>query len=164
MTEWKSCTAVERRPGKLSGTWTFAGTRVPVSALFENLGSGATVEQFLGWFPGVEEWKVRGCSSTRSQRPQDSGEIVKILFDQGTPVPLRQHLAGHSVDTASEKGWSDLDNGDLIDLAEQEGYEVFVTTDQGMRYQQNLAAKRLSSCSPRHGPRSNTESKRSVLS
>ena len=83
------------------------------------------------------------CSSTRSQRPQDSGVIVKILFDQGTPVPLRQHLAGHSVDTASEKGWSDLDNGDLIDLAEQEGYEVFVTTDQGMRYQQNLAAKRL---------------------
>ena len=68
---------------------------------------------------------------------------MKILFDQGTPVPLRQHLAGHSVDTASEKGWSDLDNGDPIDLAAQEGYEVFVTTDQGMRYQQNLAAKRL---------------------
>ena len=65
---------------------------------------------------------------------------MKILFDQGTPVPLRQYLAGHSVDTASEKGWSDLDNGDLIDLADQEGYEVFVTTDQGMRYQQNLAA------------------------
>ena len=65
---------------------------------------------------------------------------MKILFDQGTPVPLRQHLAGHSVDTALEKGWSDLDNGDLIDLAAQEGYEVFVTTDQGMRYQQNLAA------------------------
>ena len=59
MTEWKNFTAVERRPGKLSGTWTFAGTRVSVSALFENLGSGATVEQFLGWFPGVEEWKVR---------------------------------------------------------------------------------------------------------
>ena len=68
---------------------------------------------------------------------------MKILFDQGTPVPLHQHLAGHSMDTASEKAWSDLDNGDPIDLAEQEGYEVFVTTDQSMRYQQNLAAKRL---------------------
>ena len=87
--------------------------------------------------------KGQSCSSTRSQRPHDSGEIVKILFDQGMPVPLRQHLAGHSVDTASEKAWSDLDSGDLIDLAEQEGYEAFVTTDQGMRYQQNLAAKRL---------------------
>ena len=59
MTNWKTCPAVERRPGKLSGVWAFAGTRVPVSALFENVGSGATVEQFLKWFPGVEEWKVR---------------------------------------------------------------------------------------------------------
>lgn len=59
MTNWETCSAVERRPGKLSGAWAFAGTRVPVSALFENLGSGGTVEQFLDWFPGVEEWKVR---------------------------------------------------------------------------------------------------------
>ena len=59
MTDWNMCPAVERRPGKLSGAWAFAGTRVPVSALFENLGSGATVEQFLDWFPEVEEWKVR---------------------------------------------------------------------------------------------------------
>ena len=55
---------------------------------------------------------------------------MKILFDQGTPVPLRRHLAGHSVDTASEQGWSDLDNGDLIENAEHEGYEVLITTDQ----------------------------------
>ena len=59
MTDWKTCPAVERRLGKLSGAWVFAGTRVPISALFENLGSGATVEQFLEWFPGVEEWKVK---------------------------------------------------------------------------------------------------------
>ena len=68
---------------------------------------------------------------------------MKILFDQGTPVPLRRHLAGHSVDTASEQGWSDLDNGDLIEKAEREGYEVLITTDQNMRYQQNLTARRL---------------------
>ena len=59
MTDWNTCPAVERRAGTLSGAWAFAGTRVPVSALFENLGSGATVEQFLDWFPDVEEWKVR---------------------------------------------------------------------------------------------------------
>ena len=59
MTDWERCPAVERRPGKLSGAWTFAGTRVPVSALFENLESGATVGQFLDWFPGVEAWQVR---------------------------------------------------------------------------------------------------------
>jgi uncharacterized protein (DUF433 family) len=44
---------VERDPAKLSGAWVFRGTRVPVSALFENLEGGATVEQFLSWFPGV---------------------------------------------------------------------------------------------------------------
>ena len=59
MTDWSTCPAVERRPGKISGAWAFVGTRVPVFALFENLGSGATVEQFLDWFPEVEEWKVR---------------------------------------------------------------------------------------------------------
>ena len=50
---------MERRPGKLSGAWTFAGTRVPVSALFENPEGGATVGQFPDWFPGVEAWQVR---------------------------------------------------------------------------------------------------------
>ena len=59
MTDWNTCPAMERNPRKISGAWAFAGTRVPVSALFENLGSGATVEQFLDWFPEVEEWRVR---------------------------------------------------------------------------------------------------------
>ena len=59
MTDWGKCPAVESVPGRLSGAWVFTGTRVPVSALFENLESGATIEQFLDWFEGVEEWKVR---------------------------------------------------------------------------------------------------------
>ena len=52
-------------------------------------------------------------------------------------------MYGHSVDTASEKGWSDLGNGDLIERAEQEGYQVLITTDQNIRYQQNLMGRRL---------------------
>ena len=58
MTNWEQCTAVERDPDKVSGAWVFRETRVPVSALFENLKDGATVEQFLEWFPGVDAWKV----------------------------------------------------------------------------------------------------------
>ena len=58
MTSWETCPAVERHPDKLSGVWVFRGTRVPVSSLFENLKDGASVEQFLEWFPGVEDWKV----------------------------------------------------------------------------------------------------------
>ncbi len=58
MTNWKACTAVERDPRKISGTLAFAGTRVPVYALFENLECGATVKDFLEWYPEVKEWQV----------------------------------------------------------------------------------------------------------
>lgn len=68
---------------------------------------------------------------------------MKLLFDQGTPAPLRKHLPEHSVDTLAEKGWSGKDNGALLDLAEQEGYEVLVTTDQSLRHQQNLTGRRM---------------------
>ncbi len=66
---------------------------------------------------------------------------MRILFDQGTPVPLRQHLVGHSVDTAFEKGWSHLQNGDLLESAELDGYELFLTTDQNLSHQQNLSER-----------------------
>ena len=53
MLDWTNCAAVERVPGKVSGAWVFKGTRVPVQALFENFEGGATVDQFVEWFPGV---------------------------------------------------------------------------------------------------------------
>ena len=68
---------------------------------------------------------------------------MKVLFDQGTPAPLRDHLPKHSVDTLADKGWSDKDNGELLDLAEREGFEILVTTDQNLRHQQNLAGKQI---------------------
>ena len=68
---------------------------------------------------------------------------MKILFDQGVPVPLRRYLSDHSVDTAYERGWSRLSNGDLLDAAEQAGFELLVTTDQNLRYQQNLTHRKL---------------------
>ncbi len=58
MTSWSTCPAVERDPEKVSGAWVFSGTRVPVTALFENLRDGATIDQFLEWFPGVERSQV----------------------------------------------------------------------------------------------------------
>ena len=54
MTDWQTCPAVERHPDKLGGAWVFRGTRVPVATLFENLKDGASIAQFLEWFPGVE--------------------------------------------------------------------------------------------------------------
>jgi uncharacterized protein (DUF433 family) len=58
MLDWSSCLAVERSPQKVSGSWLFAGTRVPVTALFENIEGGATVDDFLEWFPGVSRKQV----------------------------------------------------------------------------------------------------------
>jgi uncharacterized protein (DUF433 family) len=58
MLDWTQCPAVERIPGKVSGAWLFKDTRVPVSALFQNLEDGATVDQFLEWFPGVTRQQV----------------------------------------------------------------------------------------------------------
>lgn len=58
MLDWNECSAVERVPGRVSGAWVFKGTRVPVRALFENLEGGATVDDFLQWFPGVSKEQV----------------------------------------------------------------------------------------------------------
>lgn len=67
---------------------------------------------------------------------------MKVLFDHGTPVPLRRVLSAHVVATAYEMGWTALDNGTLLAAAEAE-FDAFVTTDQNMRYQQNLKDRRL---------------------
>lgn len=67
---------------------------------------------------------------------------MKILFDQGTPAPLRRELPGHQVSTAYEMGWSALRNGELLKAAEAD-FDVFVTTDRNLRYQQNLGGRRL---------------------
>lgn len=53
MADWAKCSAVESVPGRLSGAWVFTGTRIPLSALFDNLAAGATIDDFVDWFPGV---------------------------------------------------------------------------------------------------------------
>ena len=63
---------------------------------------------------------------------------MKILFDQGTPNPLRRSLAEHEVDMVFEKGWDQLKNGDLLAVAILNGYEVLVSTDQSLRHQHDI--------------------------
>lgn len=68
---------------------------------------------------------------------------MRILFDQGTPVPLRKLLSSHQVETVFERGWSTLTNGELLAAAGQEGFEDFVTTDKNLRDQPNFAELRI---------------------
>ncbi len=67
-----------------------------------------------------------------------------VLFDNGTPAPLRYALKGHVVVEAIERGWDRLVNGELIAAAEAAGFDVLLTTDKNMRYQQNLTGRKIS--------------------
>jgi hypothetical protein len=66
-----------------------------------------------------------------------------FLFDHSTPAPLRHHLEGHEVKEAVELGWDKLSNGELPAEAEQAGFEVLVTADKNIRYQQNLTGRKI---------------------
>jgi len=67
---------------------------------------------------------------------------MTILFDQGTPAPLRKTLAPHSVSTAFEIGWAELENGNLLAEAEKV-FDAFITTDKNLQCQQNLSGRQL---------------------
>ena len=66
-----------------------------------------------------------------------------ILFDQGTPVGIRESLHGHVIKTAQEQGWNRLLNGDLLRQAEEAGFDVLLTTDKNLVYQQNLSERKI---------------------
>jgi hypothetical protein len=66
-----------------------------------------------------------------------------ILFDQGTPVPIAKFLLGHLVKTAHQQGWDTLVNGELLRRAEEAGFDVLLTTDKSLVYQQNLKARKI---------------------
>jgi hypothetical protein len=68
---------------------------------------------------------------------------MRILFDQGTPVPIARYLAEHTVGISADLGWDRLRNGDLLAIAEESGYELLLTTDKNLRYQQNLTERKI---------------------
>lgn len=68
---------------------------------------------------------------------------MRVLLDHNAPAPLRRHLRGHEVTKAAERGWEQLENGDLLAAAEEAGFEVLVTADKNLRYQQNLSGRAI---------------------
>ncbi len=78
MIEWSSCPTVERDPERVSGAWVFCGTRVPVSALFENLEDGAQVAQFVEWFPGVTAEQVRAVLEHAGKSDSDPDFLTRV--------------------------------------------------------------------------------------
>lgn len=82
-------------------------------------------------------------SSTTPRVARLKPYLRKCGLDQGTPVPLREALSPHEVVTAYERGWSSLGNGALLDATERDGFDMLVTTDKNLRYQQNLGSRRI---------------------
>ena len=68
---------------------------------------------------------------------------MRVLFDNGTPKPIAASLTGHEVTYARQIGWHELENGELIQQAEQAGYEVLLSTDKNLKYQQNLSERKI---------------------
>jgi hypothetical protein len=68
---------------------------------------------------------------------------MKILFDNGTPKPIARSITAHEVTYAREIGWHELENGELIQQAEEAGYDVLLSTDKNIRYQQNLSGRKI---------------------
>jgi hypothetical protein len=66
-----------------------------------------------------------------------------ILFDHGTPAPLASFLPEHTIRKAQDLGWDTLTNGELLKAAEEAGFEILLTTDKNIRYQQNLAGRKI---------------------
>lgn len=66
-----------------------------------------------------------------------------ILFDNGTPRGIARELRGHTVDEARDRGWDALRNGELLEIAESSGFDLLITTDQSIRYQQNLTDRKI---------------------
>ena len=69
---------------------------------------------------------------------------MRVPFNKGAPNGLARHLQGHAVSTAEQCGWGRLENGDLLTVAEDSGYELFLTADKNLRYQQNFAGRKIS--------------------
>ncbi|MBV8847907.1 MAG: hypothetical protein JO307_34265 [Bryobacterales bacterium] len=68
---------------------------------------------------------------------------MRVLFDQAIPVPIRAFLEGHTVRTAAQETWDRLRNGELLSVAESADFDVFLTTDKNIRYQQNLVGRKI---------------------
>jgi uncharacterized protein (DUF433 family) len=94
MLDWTNCQAVERNSEKLDGAWVFRGSRVPVSALFENLISGASLDQFLAWFPGV----TRDQAEEVIRHAARSTQIIELTDNQRAAIiAYNEHVEKHGV-------------------------------------------------------------------
>lgn len=125
----------------LHGTPCFAGTRVPAETLFDYLEDGHSIEEFLIDFPGVKREQV---TSLLGEVREGIGREAKPIEAYESPprrkLPhrMRNWITGHEVFTATYMKWSQLDNGELVRAAADEGFDMLISADRGLTHVQNL--------------------------
>ena len=145
--DWSQCPAVESVPERSHGAWVFRGTRMPVATIFENLEVGAGIEEIIEQYDvrreqiqAVLEFAARSLDAP-AVRVKLGVCWMRILFDQGVPRGLAASLSdGHDIVEARKLGWEEVANGELLRLAEAEGFDLLITTDKNVRYQHKMGA------------------------
>jgi uncharacterized protein (DUF433 family)/predicted nuclease of predicted toxin-antitoxin system len=123
----------------LGGTPVFVGTRVPLRNLIDYIERGHNLDEFLDAFPSVSRQQALAALDAAHQVLADRARLV----DEQLPRQLARELAGHVVRTVQQEGWAGLGNGELLERAAENGFDVFVTADQNLQFQQNLAQSQL---------------------
>jgi uncharacterized protein (DUF433 family) len=145
--DWSQCLAVES-PGRLSGAWVFRNTRMPVSAVFENLEAGATIDEIVKQFDILREQinevlSLPPAGSTLQLQRRPAPSSMFILFDHVTPNGIARALVGHTVTKPKIAVGIRSAMVTCSPRPRRPVFDVFVTADKNMRYQQNLAGRRI---------------------
>jgi uncharacterized protein (DUF433 family) len=133
---------IVKDPDILGGTPVFRGTRVPLQALLDYLEAGQTLDEFLDDFPTVSKdaaVAVLELAQSLSSANWDEGPAGRVPPTQVTARTARPWLP----DRPWEAGLAGQKNGRLLSVAESAGYELFLTMDKGLQYQQNLIGRRI---------------------
>jgi uncharacterized protein (DUF433 family) len=124
--DWSECPLVEVKPGVQSGAPVLRGTRMPVDAIVDNFDYGVSVTEIAEQFE-VPPDRIKAILAYAA---------LRILFDKNVPVGVRRFLLTHEVHTVVEMQWHpQLENSELLKVAEQAAFDVMVTSDQNIRYQ-----------------------------
>ena len=142
--DWSKCDDVESVPGRVSGAWVIKDTRVPAQTPSSRTpGPDAPPSKSQApRYSRASRWSgVRGVLQFAKITP--TLEWMRILLDQNTPIGVRRILAAMTLRTAPEMGWATLSNSDLLDAADNAGFEAFVTCDQNLLFQQNVTGRNI---------------------
>ena len=142
MLDWSQCSAVESIPDRVGGAWVFKDTRLPVATVIENL-EDLSVDEVIEQFDVTRAQVTAVLEFVAESLRASPSPPVLVLFDHGTPKGLARALPGHTIHTAQSKGWDTLNNGALLNAPEQAGFDLLLTTDRRLRYQQDLRAHRI---------------------